>query len=513
LRAYGLLLLSAVLMCLGFAGFGIWPLAFVGMVPALFVFDAHPRPRGGRFLRRAFFFGYFAYYGGFYWVVDTIADFGGFPYGIALLFASALFIYQACQFVLVLWLFRRARERGANPTLSLVAAYLTGETVFPMLFPHFYGNSFHMLTPVVQIVDLGGPMLLTALAMAGNGLVYEVIRALLRRERCPRVAPVCFAGYACLVLVYGHFRIADVEARMAAAPQITVGVVQGNMGIREKREDPGEGLRRHLEQSLALEADPLDLLIWPESAVVFAIGRAPGTKVPVYFRNALRYYGIENPGVLGTPLLFGALSIEESESGEAASYNTAFITDDEGRVVDHYDKTYLLPFGEYLPFAETFPFLEAWSPNSGDFTAGEHVQPLRFRDFRISALVCYEDILPGFTRRAVREGDPHLLVNVTNDSWFGRTQEPYVHLYLAAYRAVEHRRYLVRATNTGVSAIIDPLGRRVEEGPLFGRADLRAEIALLHGATIYGRFGDWPGWLALVTVLYLGFVGRRRPQG
>ncbi|HJL18713.1 MAG TPA: apolipoprotein N-acyltransferase [Sandaracinaceae bacterium LLY-WYZ-13_1] len=513
-RAYGLLLFSAVLMFLGFAGFGVWPLAFVGMVPALFVFDAEPKPTGWRFFWRALFFGYVAYYGGFYWVVDTIVDFGGFPYALALLFASVYFLYQAFEFVFVLWLWRRARERGFNATLALVAAYLTAETVFPMLFDHYYGNSFHMLPRLVQVADLGGPMLLTALAMAGNGALYEVLRArVVEKKPLPWISPAVFAGLLAFYLGYGTWRMADVEAQVAGAPKITVGVVQTNMGIFEKREDPGEGLRRHLAQSRRLEAEgDLDLLIWPESAATFRLPRNMGAPVYDYLGSALRWYGIESPGLPETPLLFGGLSAEQ-RNGERRLYNTAFITNAGGEVQGHYDKTYLLAFGEYIPLGETFPILYDWSPNTGHFTPGDHVQPLPFDDYRIGTLVCYEDIIPRFVRSMMREGDPHLLVNITNDAWFGDTQEPYVHLALAKMRAVEHHRYLVRATNTGISAIVDPVGRVVEEGPLFDRASLRGEVAMLSAWTPYRTLGDWPGWLALGAMLYMVFVGRRnRPE-
>ncbi len=495
-------------MFLGFAGFGVWPLAFVGMVPALFVFDRHPQ--GFAFFWRALLFGYVAYYGGFYWVVNTIVDFGGFPYLLALAFASIYFLYQAFEFVLILWLWRRARERGWNATASLVAAYLAAEAVFPQLFDHFYGNSFHMLPYLTQVADLGGPMLLTALAMAGNGAAYELVRARVRGEPWPRVAPAVFAAAALFSVGYSAYRIGAVEARMAEAESITVGVVQTNMGIHEKWEDPGEGLRRHVAQSLALEAEgPLDLLVWPESAASFRLPRDPGVPVRPFFERALDFYRVETDGFPEAPLVFGGLS-SDGGGADRRLYNTAFITDDDGRIAAHYDKTYLLAFGEYIPFGEQFPQLYDYSPNTGHFQAGDHVHPLPFRDYRVSVLVCYEDILPGFVRRFVQEGDPHLLVNITNDAWFGDTQEPYVHLALAKMRAIEHHRYLVRATNTGVSAIIDPLGRVIEEGPLFESASLRGEVQMLDGWTLYQTVGDWPGYAGLGAIVFFAFIGRRR---
>ena len=499
------------MMFLGFAGFGLWPFAFFGMVPALWVMD-RSEVTGWAFFRRALFFGYVAWYGGFYWVVDTIVEFGGFPYLLALLFASIYFLYQAAQYVLMLWLYRRARKRGFEATLSIVAAFVAAELVFPHLFDNFYGNSFHMLPHLVQVADIGGPMLLTAIAALGNGAAYVLVRAvLLPEERWPKVAPAVFVGALALFLGYGAYRIDEVEDRMATSPALQVGVVQTNMGIFEKREDPGEGLRRHIEQSLALEEEgDLDLLVWPESAATFRLPRQEGAPIEPYFDRMFQYYRIPRAGFPHTPMLFGGLSSERDEEGQRL-YNTAFLTDAEGRVQHHYDKTYLLAFGEYIPFGEMFPVLYDYSPNTGHFTPGDHVNSLPFGEYRIGALVCYEDIIPGFVRQIMNQDDPHLLVNVTNDAWFGDTHEPWVHLALAKMRAVEHHRFLIRATNTGVSAIIDPLGRLSANTQTFEQASLRGEVRMMEGSTPYRTLGNWPGWLALIAIAYMGFIGRRPP--
>ncbi len=263
-----------------------------------------------------------------------------------------------------------------------------------------------------------------------------------------------------------------------------------------------EGRRREVEQSLALEREVHpDLIVWPESAVSFAIPEG------VNIRGVLS----TREGTVTTPVIFGGISRRETADGTRL-YNTAFLTDPEGDVAGTYDKTYLLAFGEYIPFGELIPQLYEYSPNTGHFTQGSHVRPMHLdvggRDYRITTLICYEDILPRFVRRAVDEGDPHLLVNITNDAWFGATHEPYVHLALAKFRAAEHHRYLVRTTNTGVSAIVDPAGRIVTESPLFERATLHGEVAMMTGWTPYETLGDWPGWLGLALSVYMAFLGR-----
>jgi apolipoprotein N-acyltransferase len=198
----------------------------------------------------------------------------------------------------------------------------------------------------------------------------------------------------------------------------------------------------------------------------------------------------------------------ELVDGKRKIYNTVFLMDDQGTVRSTYDKTYLLMFGEYLPFGDLFPILYELSPNSGHFTAGSHVRPLKLGPWRISTPVCYEDVLARFTRHMVLEAKPHVLINLTNDAWFGDTQEPWIHLVLSEYRAIEHRRYMVRATNSGISAVIDPMGRVVAQTGVLTRENLRYDVRMLDGETIYTRFGDWPGWLGLGAIAWM-FIRRR----
>ncbi len=182
---------------------------------------------------------------------------------------------------------------------------------------------------------------------------------------------------------------------------------------------------------------------------------------------------------IGAPAIFGAVIVKHvGDERRYVLYNAAVSSDEAGVIDGRYDKQYLLTFGEYLPFGETFPILYRWSPNSGHFTPGRSLEPLivdvKGQKHPVTALICYEDILPRFTNDAVRHGDPELLVNMTNDAWFGDTTEPWEHLALAQLRAVEHRRYLVRGTNSGVSAVVDPVGRVIAHSGTFqSGGDLR----------------------------------------
>ena len=206
------------------------------------------------------------------------------------------------------------------------------------------------------------------------------------------------------------------------------------------------------------------------------------------------------------PVLFGVVTRDEETK---ALYNTAMLLDSAGKVQGAYDKTYLLLFGEYLPLADRFPILRKWIPEAGRFTPGETVEVFPFGDHDIGVMICYEDIIPAFGRKLAGKS-PNLLINVTNDAWFGKTSEPYQHLVLALFRAIEHRLYLVRSTNTGVSAIIDPTGRIVAESDLDDPEVLLAEVALMDSETVYQSFGDVFAHIALgASLLLFGLAGIR----
>ena len=487
----GLILLGGVLYFSGFAGFDLWPLAFVALIPLFFVLEQSNLKQA---LLLGALYGWVTNWGGYYWLVEMLQKFSGFGTLLCVLFTAIICLYQGGQFAFFAGLYRAARTRGWSPWWVAPLAYGVSEMAYPLLFPSYYANSLHDQLHWIQIADVGGPMLISALIVLVNVAFYQSARLFMRRSRPSRRewAPILMSAlFVLATLAYGHYRLLEVRARSAAAPSLKVGIVQTNMGIFSKREDPGEGLRRHLEQSIKLEQEVKpDLLIWPESAYTFVVPE----NVP-----SLRPWVT---GPLKTPLLFGGLS-RRYEGGKERLYNTAFLLDREGRALGRYDKTYLLAFGEYLPFGETFPILYEWSPNSGHFTPGNHTRPLKLGPWRLSTLVCYEDILPAFVRGAVRSANPHLLVNVTNDAWFGKTTEPWIHLALAKFRAVEHHRYLVRATNSGVSAVVDATGQVVRASGVFTRENLDASVALLQGHTLYEYLGDWPGWLSLLGMAFL----------
>jgi apolipoprotein N-acyltransferase len=191
-------------------------------------------------------------------------------------------------------------------------------------------------------------------------------------------------------------------------------------------------------------------------------------------------------------------------------YNVAFLMDGEGRVLDHYKKVYLLSFGEVIPLSGYFPQLYDWFPKANRFTAGTEPRVFDFKGAKLGMMICYEDILPRFSNQLAAL-NPQILVNITNDAWFGKTAEPYLHLALATFRSIETRTWMVRSTNTGVSAFVDATGQIVSETSLTGAETLIADVPIMSGeTTVYTRIGDVFGWLALCAWAALWIESRRR---
>lgn len=208
----------------------------------------------------------------------------------------------------------------------------------------------------------------------------------------------------------------------------------------------------------------------------------------------------------GTDLDFNKLY--RASVNERQLFNTAHLVEKDGRVLGTYHKNYLLLFGEYIPYADKFPWVYEVLPEAGNLTPGTDFDNMHFRGYEIGPIICYEDILPRFVRN-LSTLRPNVFVNVTNDAWFGKTAEPMLHLALAMMRTVEHRKWLVRSTNTGVSAFIDPNGRMVQHTSIYEPEILRQSVAMMpRTRTIYSYIGDIIGWISLVWIVFL-FVLRR----
>lgn len=486
LPAAALCALSGLLYFLAFPGMDLWPLAFVALVPAMIALRHQP-PRRGAAL--GWILGIAVSVLGFYWLLEMLETFSGFPWALCALFALILCAFQAGLFALLGWLATAGARNGWATGVVFALAFVASETLFPLLFPFTFAATVHQVPALTQVAELGGPLAVALTLVAPNWALAEAWFILKRRSDFQGLPwkLALLALVPVLSAIYGAVRIAQVDARVASADKLRVGLVQANMGLLEKRTDRREGLRRHVNLTRKLRKDEnIDLVVWSETSVAGAIRE--GDAGEHYRRTVTRR--------LGVPAIFGAVLVREVDDvRKYVLFNSALLSDQKGSIVGRYDKQFLLAFGEYLPLGDTFPVLYEISSNSGKFTPGTSHEPLRLGDREIATFICYEDIIPSFVNRIMNQGDAQLLVNITNDAWFGDTIEPWQHMALSKLRSVEQRRFFVRSTNSGVSAIIDPVGRVMSHTDTFEQAVLAEEVAWLDLWTPYRLWGNAPWWI------------------
>jgi apolipoprotein N-acyltransferase len=270
----------------------------------------------------------------------------------------------------------------------------------------------------------------------------------------------------------------------------------------------GEILRRYfrltLEGLARAEGRVPDFVVWPETA----------------FPNLLLVQPLQagNAGALtafvrsnATPLVTGALGYDEASGKKTNSM--AFIDRDGGMADARYDKVRLLAFGEYVPFSGVFPGLRRWFPRTRDFAPGPGPGTRRIAGIRVGPQICYEGLFPDFSRGLADQG-AQIFVNVTNDSWFGTTAEPYQHLSMTLARGIEFRRPVVRATNTGISAAMQADGTLLDLSPLHTEWTRLYEIPYRREPlpTFYQEYGTrfvpLALWLAAAVLIAAGWRGR-----
>ena len=484
--------LGGILLFLGYVGFDHFYLEWICLVPVLW---AVREQRPGRAFLIGWVAGIVGHGGGFYWIIQMFQQFAGVPWPFAAL--GLLLLAAANGIVVAAWSWAtRLIIRGTGWDVVWVApvVWTAMEKLWPEIFPNYLGASQYQLSHLTQIADLAGILGVSFLVVYINSTIYAVTASRIEKRRLPWRTVSVFAAALALVIGYGELRIRALDREAAGAEQLTIGLIQTNRGAADNHIDPDSILREHQEMSRTLVAgQKADLVVWPEGVLRVNLS-SRDSRLPT---SAL--------GDLGTPLLFGAC-LRLAQGGDVRTCNSALLADPSGQILGSYDKTVLVPFGEYIPFGDSFPSLYSWSPYSSRFWPGVSEEPLRLGRHLLSVSICYEDIFPGHIRKLMRGGRegriPGAMFNLTNDSWYGNSTEPMQHLALASFRSIENRRSMVRVTNTGVSAFVDPVGRIVSRTGIWTREVLVDTIPLMKGKTAYALAGDWIGWLCAILSMY-----------
>jgi apolipoprotein N-acyltransferase len=288
--------------------------------------------------------------------------------------------------------------------------------------------------------------------------------------------------------------------------EVGVALLQGNIGQDQKWDAASRerifAIYTALTREAAAEAD-VALIIGPEAATPFLFANEP------HYQARLLLLTKE----VGRSLLFGSPT-SSWEDNQNVMYNSAFLIGPDATVLGRYDKIHLVPFGEYIPLRRLLFFLDKLVVGIGDFRSGKNYTVMMVPQGRFSVLICFEVIFPELVRHFVRNG-AQFLVNITNDAWFGYSPASYQHLSMVVFRAVENRMPIVRAANTGISAVIDPTGRLAQQTDLFVRTWIKGQIIpATEPATFYTRYGDIFAYSCLLLTglaLAWGMSRRFRP--
>ncbi|HEX6879887.1 MAG TPA: apolipoprotein N-acyltransferase [Terriglobales bacterium] len=479
-------------------------LAWFAMVPVMFALDRVQNWKQAAIV--SWIAGSVATAGGFYWMVTLMQRFAGMPFLAAVAVYAIFCLYQGITFLLFGVTTRAIRQSTALP-MVLVApiVFVAFEWVVPLLFPFYVAITQAWHPTIIQIAEMTGPLGVSALLLLANATLYDALHTRGRALK-PVTAGVCVIA---TVLLFGVVRIRQVDKAAAGAPMIKVGAIQGNVAYNEKGEkNPAlapQQLRELQEHSQKLEAAGAQLIVWSETAYPHWFPRELKQDLPEPNDRRFRRG-------FSAPLIAGSVTF----SAGPRVYNSALFFDSNGNITGHYDKVELLAFGEALPTWLDFEFVRKVVPQGfGHFVRGTGPKTLPFelqdkRRFPISTVICYEDIIPQYLRR-VGALHPFLLVNITNDSWYGARTEPWEHLALAVFGSVEQRTSMVRVVNSGVTAFIDPVGRvrqtidPVDPSVTATPAEsMLAEVPLLQaGNTVYAKVGDMFAYacIALTAIL------------
>jgi len=492
-RDYLLAAFSGMLLALSFPKADLPFLAWFAFVPLLL---AVARKRPAQAFRLGLVAGLVAYGGIFYWLNIVMTLYGKLPWFFSFCLFLVLTVNLALCVGIITGLVRKGEMAGISPVLSFPFLWVGIEYLRDFIpfsgFPWAsLGYSQYRILPLIQIADLTGVYGLSFLIVLANVVLLKIIRGSVMRG--PSVYPVKSAALLLVLILftlgYGFFCLTRAEGGVP----VKVALAQGNIPQDVKWNPAFQETTVAIYERLtrAVCANGCDLVVWPESAL------------PFYFQGGGEYGARVKSLATGlkTCLLVGSPAVERE--GERTRYlNSAYLLAPTGEVVGRSDKIHLVPFGEYVPLAGLLPFVNKLVAGIGDFSPGKAIVPLAMVKGKLGTLICFEGIFPELSRAYVRAGS-RLLVNITNDAWFGRSSAPYQHLSMTVFRAVENRVPLVRAANTGITAIIDSRGHISGTTRLFREETLIGEVRLGEGNTFYDRFGDIfaEACLAIATVI------------
>jgi len=405
----------------------------------------------------------------------------------------------------------------AAPFLWVSLEYIRSNLSFLALPWGLLAHSQYQNPLIIQIASLTGAYGITFLIVMVNSAIAAMAYALLRRLKKDKweglggtkLVVVTASLFLVFSLVYGHLK----TSKHIKGKEIKISVVQGNIDQNKKwdRKYARFIMKTYADLTQEVSRDEPAMIVWPETATPRAINRDPKLykKVRSIAESA------------GTYLLLGSSQLQKfkRQGSKGVKYlNSAFlISPGAGKTKNQrYDKIRLFPFGEYLPYKETIPWSSINVPDVSGYVTGKEFTVFEHPEFRFGVTICWENLFPDLVRQFVKAG-AQLMINITNEAWFGKTAAPDQFLSMSVFRAVENRLFVIRSTNTGISCFIDPCGRIVNRlkdkhgKEIFIRGVLTAPVIPIESGTLYTRYGDWLAWMSILcSIVFIGIAFFKR---
>lgn len=479
---YLLILFSTILYILSFPKFS-W--SFLGWVAFIPFFKALENKPARKRFKSGFLAGILSSLGIFYWVTYAMRHYGGLDTITSFSILFLMVLYLALYFGVFAWLWGMFPPKDIFSLLWAPSIWVGLEYIRTYLLSGFpwelLGHSQYNFLPIIQIAETTGVYGISFLIMLVNQTLYLLLwfNPPFRNWSQKWKGAILTLSLVTLTLIFGYWSLSNQKQKDLQAPTLNVSVIQGNIDQSLKWNPAFQEETIRIYKDLTLQTLPKspELVVWPETAVPFYFLNE-NHLTPVLFQLARE---------TRAHLLFGSPAAAFRQ-GKIHFYNRAYLLSPEGRL-SFYDKVHLVPFGEYVPLRRFLPFVGKIVQAIGDFSPGSGSYGLSHPKGKIGVLICFETIFPDLSRAFIQE-DCRILVNITNDAWYGRTSAPYQHLSMLTFRAVENRVWIARAANTGFSAFIDSSGRILKIIPLFQTGETCATIPLRGEKTFYNRYGD-----------------------
>ena len=490
---FGLAFFSGILLTASFPNFELSYLAWISIIPmfyAVYKLDSLGKSPFSYF-RIGWIFGMTHFITLMYWLVHAMSQYGQLSFFISipllLLLCSYLSIYPGLFFLFIRHFYSRPILWIFLPVLWVGIEYFRSLSQFALPW-EFLGYTQYRNIKLIQAADIFGVYGISFLIIMVNYFVFLFYIYFIKKDkdffpqfksRIIKIGTLVILMTGAM-LIYGDIKIKQVDEMISNEKNLNVAVIQGNIDQDQKWDKSFRisTTKKYIDLSLQTKTTKPDLIVWPETAM------------PFYFE-----YGkdlkenVENTAKnLKSCLLTGGLGFSNSQ-GSQNYYNSAFLINKKGILSDVYSKVHLVPFGEYVPFQEYLPFIGILVEGVGGFSPGEKGSTLSCDNIKFGTLICFEIIFPDLSRLMTLNGSK-ILVNITNDAWYGRSSAPFQHFSMVVFRAVENKRPIARSANTGISGFIDPLGRIMSQTQLFVDKAISQKIPTSNIETTYTKYGD-----------------------